>query len=316
LKTNTRNIIEKGCSSRPAFMKSLMKNMDLYLLLVPGFIYILIFKYIPIAGLIIAFQEYNIFDGIKGSEWVGFQHFIKIFHSEDFFIVFRNTLLISIYKLIIIFPIPIVIAILLNESRWMPFKKTVQTIIYLPHFLSWVIISGIFINILSPSGGIVNEVIKWFGGQSVMFMADNRYFRSVLVSSSAWQGVGWTTIVYIAAIAGIDPTLYESAVIDGAGRIKQIIYITLPNIASTVVLMLILRLGHILSGDKEQVLMMYNPIVYKVGDIIETFVYRIGLGKMEYSFSTAVGLFNSFVGFALICIGNIISKKLVQKSIW
>lgn len=292
------------------------KNLDLYLILIPGLVYILIFKYIPMGGLIIAFQDFNIFEGIRGSEWVGFQHFAKLFRSEEFYMVFRNTLLISLYKLVFIFPIPIIVALILNETRCALFKKSIQTIIYLPHFLSWVIISGLFINILSPTGGMVNEIIKCLGGEPVMFMADNRYFRSILVLSSAWRGVGWTAIVYIAAIAGIDPAMYESAVIDGAGRIKQIIYITLPSISSTIVLMLILRLGNILQGDKEQVLMMYNPIVYEVGDIIETYVYRLGLGKMEYSFSTAAGLFNSLVGLILICSGNIISKKLVQKSIW
>lgn len=293
-----------------------LKNFDLYLLLIPGLIFLIIFKYVPMGGLIIAFQDYNIFDGIRGSEWVGFEHFIKLFKSEDFYKVFRNTLIISVYKLVIIFPIPIFVALVLNEIRSLAFKKVVQTIVYLPHFLSWVIISGLFVNILSPTGGIVNELIKIFGGDPIMFMGSNKYFRGVLVASSAWQGVGWTAIVYIAAIAGIDPTLYESALMDGAGRIKQIIYITLPSITSTIVLMLILRLGNILTGDKEQILMMYNPVVYEVGDIIETYVYRMGLGKMEYSFSTAVGMFNSLVGFILITLGNSISKKLTNSSIW
>lgn len=316
MKLNLAQTGKPKAKRNPITATGFMKNIDLYLLLLPGLIYILIFKYIPMGGLAIAFQEFNIFDGIRGSEWVGFEHFIKLFRSEDFYIVLRNTLVISLYKLILIFPIPIFIAVVLNEVKNMAFKKTVQTIIYLPHFLSWVIISGLFASILSPTGGIVNEVIKMLGGEPIMFMADKRFFRGVLVLSSAWQGVGWTAIVYIAAIAGIDPTLYESAIIDGAGRIKQIIYITLPCISSTIVLMLILRLGHILSGDKEQVLMMYNPVVYEVGDIIETYVYRLGLGKMEYSFSTAVGLFNSLVGFILVTLGNKTSKKLVQDSIW
>lgn len=316
MRFNLARTSRQAMGVKPLSTKAFAKNIDLYFLLIPGLIYLIIFRYIPMGGLVIAFQDFNIFDGIRGSEWVGFQNFIKLFKSEDFYIVFRNTLVISLYKLIFIFPIPIFVAVVLNEIKCITFKKTVQTIVYLPHFLSWVIISGLFTSILSPTGGIVNEVVKLLGSDPIMFMADKSYFRGVLVFSSAWQGVGWTAIVYIAAIAGIDPTLYESAIIDGAGRIKQIIYITLPCISSTIVLMLILRLGNILSGDKEQVLMMYNPVVYEVGDIIETYVYRLGLGKMEYSFSTAVGLFNSLVGFILITLGNKTSKKLVQDSIW
>lgn len=293
-----------------------IKYLDLYFLLLPGVVYIIVFKYIPMSGLVIAFQNYNVFDGIRGSEWIGLQHFVKLFHSEDFFTVFRNTIIISIYNLIFVFPLPIFVALVLNEIKNLTFKKSVQTIIYLPHFLSWVIIAGLFINILSPTSGLVNQVIKALGGDPIMFMADTRFFRGVLVFSSAWQSVGWSAIIYIAAIAGIDPTIYESAMIDGAGRIRQILHITLPNITSTIVLLLILRLGNILNGSLEQVLMMYNPVVYEVGDIIDTYVYRIGMGKMEYSSTTAVGLFNSVIGFTLLMTGNLISKKIVHKSIW
>jgi putative aldouronate transport system permease protein len=237
-------------------------------------------------------------------------------HSDEFIQVFMNTLIISMYKIVLLFPIPIIVALLLNEIRRMFFKRTVQTIIYLPHFLSWVIISGLFINILSPSGGLVNQLIEWFGMEPVSFLLNNDFFRGVVVFTAGWKEVGWNAIIFIAAIAGIEQEQYEAAAIDGAGRIKQMLHITLPGILPTIVLMFILRIGHLLDAGTEQILTMYNPVVYQTGDVIGTYVYRIGLGKMDYSFSTAVGLFNSVVGFVLILVGNMLSKKLLNRSIW
>lgn len=291
-------------------------HLDIYILLIPGLLFLFLFKYTPMYGIIIAFKDFNIFQGISGSEWVGLQNFKELFSSDEFYQVFRNTLLISLYKITFLFPIPIFIAILLNEIRYVFFKRTIQTIIYLPHFLSWVIISGLFINILSPSGGFINQVIKAFGGTPVYFMMDNNWFRSVLVATAGWKEIGWNAIIFIAAIAGVDQEIYEAATVDGAGRIKKMIYITLPSIMSTIVLMLILRIGNVLEAGTEQILTMYNPGVYKTADVIGTYVYRVGLGQMDYSFSTAVGLFNSVVGFILIVVGNQVSKKLIQKSIW
>ncbi len=296
--------------------KLAMRNLDYYLLLIPGLIFLLIFKYTPMYGVVIAFQDFNIFEGISGSEWVGFEQFQKLIHSEEFAQVFTNTLLISVYKIVLLFPIPILIALILNEVRVMVFKRTIQTIIYLPHFLSWVIISGLFITILSPSGGLVNNVIQWFGGEPISFFMNNSYFRSVVVFTAGWKEVGWNAIVFIAAISGIDQEQYEAASIDGAGRIRKMLYISLPGILPTIVLMFILRLGNVLEAGTEQILTMYNPVVYQTGDVIGTFVYRIGLGKMDYSFSTAVGLFNSVVGFILVISGNYISKKLLNRGIW
>ncbi len=296
--------------------KRKIKNWDMYLLLIPGLFFLILFKYVPMYGIIIAFQDYNVFDGILGSKWVGLQQFDKLFHYADFYNVFKNTLLISIYKLVALFPIPILIALILNEIRHLLFKRSIQTVIYLPHFLSWVIIGGLFTNILSPNTGIVNALIEAAGGEPIAFLMDNSWFRSILVISQGWKEAGWGAIIYIAAIAGIDQEQYEAARIDGAGRIKQIIHITIPGITSTIVLMLILRLGGILEAGTEQIFIMYNPVVYETADVIGTYVYRLGLGKMEYSFSTAVGLFNSVVGFILILSGNFISKKAVHKSIW
>lgn len=291
-------------------------NFDLYLLMIPGLIFLLIFKYTPMYGVLIAFQDFNIFDGIAGSKWVGLDNFIKLFHSEDFYVVLRNTLVISVYKIVFLFPIPIFVAIVLNEIKKVAFKRITQTIIYLPHFLSWVIIASLFTNVLSPSDGLVNQVIQAFGMEPISFMMDNRFFRSILVFTAGWKEAGWGAIIYIAAISGIEQEMYEAATIDGAGRIKQIIHITLPGLTSTIMLMFILRLGNILDAGFEQVLIMYNPVVYETADIIGTYVYRIGLGKMDYSFSTAVGLFNSVVGFIMVMGGNMLSKKLVHKSIW
>jgi putative aldouronate transport system permease protein len=296
--------------------KLAMRNLDYYLLLIPGLIFLLIFKYTPMYGVVIAFQDFNIFEGISGSDWVGFEQFQKLIHSEEFAQVFTNTLLISVYKIVLLFPIPILIALILNEVRVMVFKRTIQTIIYLPHFLSWVIISGLFITILSPSGGLINNIIQSFGGEPISFFMSNSYFRSVVVFTAGWKEVGWNAIVFIAAISGIDQEQYEAASIDGAGRIRKMLYISLPGILPTIVLMFILRLGNVLEAGTEQILTMYNPVVYQTGDVIGTFVYRVGLGKMDYSFSTAVGLFNSVVGFILVISGNYISKKLLNRGIW
>lgn len=291
-------------------------NLDMYVMLLPGLIFLLLFKYTPMYGILIAFQDFNIFAGISGSEWVGLEQFKKLVHSDEFLQVLTNTLLISFYKIVLLFPIPIVIALFLNEVRRMLFKRTIQTIIYLPHFLSWVIISGLFVTILSPAGGLVNEVIRFLGGQPISFLTDNHFFRSVVVFTAGWKEVGWNAIIFIAAIAGIEQEQYEAAAIDGAGRIRQMFSITLPGIMATIVLMFILRIGSVLEAGTEQILTMYNPLVYQSGDVIGTFVYRMGLGQLDYSFSTAVGLFNSLVGFLLVVTGNMLSRKFLHRSIW
>lgn len=294
----------------------LKQNTDMYLLLLPGVALLLLFKYVPMYGILIAFQNYNIFEGISGSDWVGFANFVKMFQSAEFYQVLWNTLALNIYKIIFMFPVPIILALLLNEMRCAFYKKTVQTIIYIPHFLSWVVVGGLFVTILSASGGIVNNMIKMFGGDAIPFMTSNRWFRSVLVVSATWKEAGYNAIIYIAAISGISQEIYEAAKMDGAGRVKQMIHITLPELAPTIILMLILRLGEILISGTEQVLMMYNPVVYETGDIIGSYVYRMGIGKMEYSFTTAVGLFESLVGFILVLGGNALSRKTLGKSIW
>jgi putative aldouronate transport system permease protein len=297
-------------------IKTFMKNYDLYLLLIPGLIFIAVFKYTPMYGVVISFQDFNIFAGISGSPWVGFQQFQKLFSSPDFLNVLKNTIAISLSKILFLFPIPIFVAIILNEIKSMVYKKTVQTIIYLPHFLSWVIVSGLVFDILAPSTGIINDIIKAFGGDSISFLMDNNWFRTVIVASEGWKEVGYSAIVYIAAIASIDQEQYEAAKVDGAGRIKQMIYITLPGMWSVILLMFILKLGSVLQAGTEQILLLYNAVVYETGDVIGTYVYRTGIGQMNYSFTTAVGLFESVIGFLLVISGNFISKKTSGRSIW
>lgn len=297
-------------------LRCLKNNKDIYLMLIPGLAFLILFKYAPMYGLSIAFQDFNIFAGVLGSEWVGFDHFVKLFQSSEFYQVFTNTLMISLYKLIFYFPIPIILALMINEIRHMAYKKTVQTIIYLPHFLSWVIVSGLCISVLSTSNGVVNNIITALGGKPIPFMMSNDWFRTVVIGSSIWKEAGWGTIIYISAISGIDQDIYEAARVDGAGRLKQMLHITLPGLASTIVLLFIMRLGSILDAGTEQILMLYNPVVYDSGDVIGTYVYRMGIGKMDYSFSTAVGLFESVIGFLLVITGNLLSRKMVGKSIW
>ena len=296
--------------------KTFKQNMDLYLLLVPGFILLFIFKYVPMYGIIIAFKDFDLNAGILGSKWVGLYNFRRLIESTSFGDVFQNTLIISFYKIIILFPIPIIIALLMNEMRRMYFKKFIQTIITLPHFLSWVVLTGLFVNILGFSGGFVNEILNMFGFDSISFLTNPNLFRGVIVFTAGWKEVGWSAIIYIAAIAGVDQEQYEAAYIDGAGRFKQMIYVTLPGIASTIVVLLVLRLGGVLEAGTEQILLLYSPTVYSVGDVIGTYVYRMGLGEMQYSYATAVGVFNSVVGFILVVFGNFISKKITGKSIW
>ncbi|WP_409340266.1 ABC transporter permease [Paenibacillus sp. MBLB4367] len=299
-----------------AVRNNLRKYWDLYLIMVPGIVYLVVFKYLPMWGIVIAFQNYSVFTGIRASEWVGIAHFQEMFTNPEFFRIFRNTLLISLYKLVWGFPGPIVLAILLNEVRRAWFKRSIQTLVYLPHFLSWVIIGGILINVLSPTEGIVNRIIQMFGLEPVFFLADPGWFRSVLVVSDIWKEVGWGAIIYLAALAGIDPQQYEAAIIDGANKWRQIWHITLPALLSTIVILFVLRLGHVLDVGFEQIFVLYHPIVYEVSDVIETFVYRVGITQGQFSFSTAVGLFKSVIGLILVVAANRLAKKLGQSGIW
>ncbi len=292
------------------------QNRYLLLLLIPGLVYYFIFHYMPMYGIQIAFKNYFFRMGISGSPWVGFEHFKDMFALESFWQVFRNTFLISLYKFIFGFPAPILFAILLNEVRQAKLKKVVQTISYLPHFISWVVLGGLMVQFLSPSIGPINTLIKTMGADPVYFLADPKWFRTVLVATSMWKGVGWGSIIYLAALSGIDPSLYEASYIDGANRFQRILYITIPSLAPVITIMLIFALRGIVQDDFDQIFNLYNPAVYNVGDVLSTYTYRRGLVDMQYSFSTAVGLFKNLLAFVFIIAANSIAKRINEYGIW
>ena len=292
------------------------KNPELYLLMLLPLAIIFIFKLAPLYWLRMAIVNYNPFKGLAGSKYVGLEHFKRIFSDMDALRAMRNTLIISLYRFAVLFPAPIILAIMLNEVGSMRYKRTIQTLVYLPHFLSWVVAGSMLITLLSYNGGLVNELLRKLNIPPVNFLSDKTKFRTILVTSAAWKDVGWNSILYLAAITGIDPVLYEAAEIDGAGRLRKIWSITLPGIANTIVVLMLIRIGNMMASNMDQVLMLYNPLVYETGDVIDTYVYRQGISKMEYSFSTAVGLFNSVVGFILLIISNTISRKVADRSIW
>lgn len=296
--------------------KDLLRDKYLYLLLLPGLLLLLVFRYVPMYGIVIAFQDYNIFGGIGGSEWVGFDHFIRLFQSPDFYEILRNTLIISLYRLIVGFTVPIGLALLLNELKNGLFKRVTQSIIYMPHFVSWVIFSGIIVAFLNPVDGLVNFIIKSFGGAPIDFLINSSYFRSILVLTDMYKEMGWGTIIYLAAIAGVNPDLYEASRIDGANKARQIWHVTLPAIRPVIIILVILSLANILEAGFQQVFLLYSPLVYDVGDIIDTYVYRVGIAEANYSYATAVGLFKSVIAMVLIVSSNTIAKKFGQDGLW
>ena len=277
--------------------------------------FLIVFKYIPMGGLVMAFQDFDIFDGFSASQWVGFQNFRTLFETSEFSAVVRNTLMISIYKILFFFPMPIILAIILNETANVFYKRTIQTIVYLPHFLSWVVVGGILFELFSSSGTI-NKLISIMGGERVRFLMTPEYFRSIVVGSAVWKEVGYSAIVFLAAISSVDPSLYEASVVDGAGRWKQILHITLPSISPIIVIMLLLRVGTVMDANVEQIMALYNPTVYSTGDVIGTYIYRMGLANMQYSFAAAAGMFNSIVSFTLVFICNGLSRKFAGRSLW
>jgi putative aldouronate transport system permease protein len=267
-------------------------------------------------GIVIAFKNYNIFTGIGKSPWVGLRYFKQFIDSMFFWRLIRNTFLISLYGLVFGFPAPIVLALLFNELKNGLFKKVAQTISYLPHFISTVIIVSMVVQFLSPSRGLINNIIVMFGGTRTYFLGDPKYFRTVFTLMGIWSGVGWGTIIYLAALTGINPELYEAAIIDGCGRMGQTWHITLPGIANTIIIMLIFRVGSLLSVGSESIILMYNPVIYETADVIGTYVYRRGLVEAQYSFGAAVGLFNAVIGLVLISGTNALAKRFSETSLW
>lgn len=292
----------------------------LHLFALPCLIYFLVFKYAPLYGLQAAFKNWRGMGGMAGlasAPFVGFKHFINFFDGPYFYRLMRNTLLLSFYRIIFCFPAPILLALLMNEIRSNAFKRTVQTITYMPHFLSWVVAAGLIKAIFSPTSGPVNMVLSnVFGIEPIYFVSDNRFFRPLLILTDIWKEIGWSSIVYLAAITGINPEMYEAATLDGASRWQRMYYITVPSIANIVSVMFILQIGRILDQNFDQIMNLYNPAVYEVSDVIDTYVYRAGIEQGQFSFTTAVGLFKSVISVLLVFISNKVAKKLGTSGIW
>jgi len=295
--------------------KDMQRNLSLYLLAVPVIPFYILFAYKPMYGALIAFKEYSPGRGFSRSPWVGFVHFARFFRSPYFFRLVRNTFLISFYGLIFGFPAPIILALLLNEVRHKTYKRTIQTITYLPHFISMIVICGMITD-FSLSTGLFNDIILFFGGRRFPLLQQPGLYRPIYITSDIWQGIGWGTIIYLSALSAIDPQLYEAAMIDGAGKVRQLFNVTLPSITPTIIILLILRVGHLLSVGYEKTLLLYNPATYETADIISTYVYRVGLLEQNWSYSTAIGLFNSVINFSLLIIANQISRKVSETSLW
>ena len=297
-------------------MKQVALNWDLLLLMLPVVAFFVIFAYIPMAGIVIAFKDYRLLDGLWGSRWVGLEQFKVLFETPSFYEVLRNTVVISSLRIVFGFPAPILMALLLNELRGNVFKRVIQTISYLPHFLSWVVLAGIFLQFLSPSTGPINIILVKLGFKPIYFLGQKSTFVPTIIVTGIWQSFGWGSIIYLAAISGISPELYESALLDGANRLQRIWYITLPSMLPTIVVLFILNTGSILNGGFDQIFNLYNDGVMSVADILDTYVYRRGLEGLQYSFAAAVGLFKNGVGFLFVFITNTIANKLGESSLW
>lgn len=296
--------------------KEIVKNRYLYLLALPGLLFFLVFKYIPMLGVVIAFQNYSPFQGILNSDWVGFDHFRRFFSNPDFLLLFRNTMGINLLNLVLFFPLPILVALFLNEIRVESYKKLVQSIIYMPHFLSWVIISGLTFLLFSKGNGLVNQILVSLGFEKIDVLTNPDTFWFMIVLQSIWKEAGWGTIIFLAAIASVDPGLYEAARMDGAGRLRQIWHVTLPAIRGVIITMLILRLGHMMDVGFEQIFMMYNGAVSQVAEVFDTYVYTVGVKQGQFSYSTAAGLFKSVVGLTLVILSDKLAKKFGEEGVY
>ncbi|KKI89770.1 sugar ABC transporter permease [Bacillus sp. SA1-12] len=296
--------------------KKILQNWQLYLFVLPAFLYFLIFHYIPMYGVQIAFKNFIPTLGIWGSEWVGFEHFIRFFQSYYFWDLIKNTLGISIYELIVGFPLPIILALALNEAKDSVFKRTVQTVTYAPHFISVVVMSGMIIAFLAPTTGIINHAIQLLGFEPISFLSEPAWFKTVYVLSGVWQSTGWGTIIYLAALAGVDPQHHEAAIVDGASRLQRIWYINIPAIVPTMIILLIMNVGSIMALGFEKILLLQNPLNLESSNVIATFVYQAGLLDAQYSFASAVGLFNAIINAILLITVNKIAKKTSETSLW
>ncbi|CAG7614544.1 ABC transporter permease [Paenibacillus allorhizosphaerae] len=295
--------------------KDLRMNKYVYMMAFPVIAFYIIFHYVPMGGVIIAFQDFNAFKGMFGSPWVGLKHFNDFLTSPYAFRVIKNTLLINVYQILFGFPAPILLALLINEIRSHSFKRSIQTVSYMPHFISLVVICGMLVD-FTASTGVINDIIHLFGGERSNLLMQKDLYRLLYISSGIWQEVGWGSIIYLATLSAVDPSLYEAASIDGAGRFNKLLHITVPSLIPTIVILLIMRLGHIMSEGFEKVILLYNPLTYETADVISSYVYRRGLQEANYSFGAAVGLFNSSINFIILVAANSISRKFAKESLW
>lgn len=302
-------------SFREKVTRDFIRNKYLYLMILPVLIFYFLFHYKPMYGALMAFQNYNPAKGILGSQWVGLQSFVDLFKDFYFFRILRNTLLISVYSLIFEFPAPIILALLLNELKGKYFKVLVQTVTYVPYFVSLVVICGIIKNFTLDTG-VINDIIELLGFDRVTMLQEPQFFRTIYIGSSIWQGMGWGSIIYLSALMNIDMHQYEAAVVDGAGRWKQLLHITIPGIMPTVIVMFILKMGGLMNVGFEKVILLYNPVIYETADVISSYAYRKGLQEFSWSFSATVGLFNSVINLLLLILSNKISKKVNETSLW
>ncbi len=315
MKTTKKMSLEKLKRNQNHFIRQIKKNKYLYFIFLLPMCYYILFHYWPMYGITIAFKDYNIMEGILGSPWVGFKHFNKFLIDPYFWKLVRNTLLINVYGLICSFPAPIILALLLNELTDLKFKKFVQSVSYLPHFISTVVVCGMIVNFLSTDG-IVNQALATMGREKIQFLMLPEWFRPIYIGSGIWQNVGWGSIIYLAALSGIEEQLYEAAIIDGANRWKQMLHITLPALKPTISIMLIMNLGRLMNIGYEKIILLYNGSTYETADVISTYVYRRGLLGSDFSYATAVSLFQSIIGLILLYTSNKVSNKLSETGLW
>ena len=299
-----------------SWVNTIKRDWQLYLMLAPALIWFLIFMYQPLSGLQIAFTQFSAFKGVEGSPWVGFEHFITLFENDQFLRAIRNTLLISAYSLVLAFPVPILLALMINEVQSKGIRKTVQTVVYLPHFVSAVIVAGIVVALLSPSSGLVNNILRILGVDEVYFLTRPEWFRTIYIGSGIWKEAGFDSIIYLAAIMGINPALYESAQIDGASRWQMIWRVTVPCILPTIAVLLVIRLGNVLDVGFEYIVLLYQPTTYDTADVISTYIYRVGLQNAKYDIAAAAGIFNAVVAFVLVMAANKISRRFTRTGVF
>ena len=311
MKKNIPNAERLGARIR----RDWIRNRSLYIMVIPVLLFYILFHYKPMYGTIMAFMDYSPRLGFAGSEWVDFDNFIRFFRSPSCWQVIRNTLILSVYGIVICFPAPIILALLINEVKSQGYKKVVQTVTYLPHFISLVVVTGI-IKDFTMSTGLITDIVVFFGGERQSLIQNPNLYRTIYIVSDIWQGIGWGSIIYLSALAGVSEDLYEAAAIDGAGRWKKLVNVTIPAIMPTIVTMLIMRLGQVLGSNYEKTILLYNEATYETADVISSYVYRVGLLDRDWGYSAAIGLFNSLINVILLLITNKISKKLTETSLW